>query len=293
MNDVYQAMGTSRQAFHQRLNRWMLLEEEKRQLLPVIAEIRARCQKLSCRNIYKMLQPKTMGRDKFEKFCYEHGYKVPVKRNYTRTTNSNGVFPFPNLLLELDELTSINQLWVSDITYFSIKKNVYYITFITDIFNREIVGQNASKSLRTEDTTLISLKNAIKKRKLKKENSLIFHSDGGGQYYSKEFLKLTKQYNIRNSMGKTAYENPFAERINGTIKNDYLIPFAPDSFNELTKLLTKAVSLYNFERPHKSLGGYSPNAFLDKVQNKLLTKTWVINKKKKVTKKEKVNIIIN
>jgi len=293
MKDIYAVVGTSKQGFHQCLNRRMLCEAEQEQLLPIIFQFRSSHPRLSCRQMYNKLAPKTMGRDKFEQFCYANGYKVQVKRNRRRTTDSKGSIYFPNLLLELIELTDINQLWVSDITYFDIGDETYYLTFITDIYNREIIGYIVSKSLRTEVTTLLCLKMTIKQRGLGRANNLILHSDGGGQYYSKEFIALTKEYNILNSMGKTAYENPFAERINGTIKNDYLIPYQPKNFVELHKLLTKAVWLYNNERPHKSLYGYSPIEFYSLIENKLLTIIWIINKKKKEAKKKKVNIIIN
>jgi len=293
MKDIYRVVGITKQCFHQWLNRRLLCEADKEQLLPIIFQLRSSHPRLSCRQMYNKLSPKSMGRDKFEQFCYANGYKVPVKRNFRRTTASKGFIRFPNLLLSLDELTDINQLWVSDITYFDIGTETYYLTFITDIYNREIIGYNASESLDTESTTLLCLKMAIKQRMLSKENKLFFHSDGGGQYYSKKFIALTRDYNIHNSMGKTAYENPFAERINGTIKNDYLIPYQPKNLAQLSKLLTKSVWLYNNERPHKSLYGYSPIEFYSLVKNKLLTKKWVINKKKKEAKKKKVNIIIN
>ena len=127
---------------------------------------------------------------------------------------------------------------------------------------------------------------------VKKESGLVFHSDGGGQYYSKAFTSITKASGIQNSMGKTAYENPHAERINGIIKNDYLIPYQPRNYKDLKKMLTKVVYLYNHQRPHQSLGRHSPHEFRTLIENGLLTKKWFINKKKKVSKKEKVNIII-
>ena len=99
------------------------------------------------------------------------------------------------------------------------------------------MGWKASKGLRTEQTTIPCMKSLLKHVA---EGPLpIFHSDGGGQYYCKEFLKLTKG-RLRNSMGKTAYENPKAERLNGTIKNDYLIGYAPHNFVTLLKKLDKA-----------------------------------------------------
>lgn len=262
------------------------------QLLPIIRDIRESNPRLSCREIYYILMPKFTGRDNFEIFCHSHGLKLNVTRNWHRTTDSLGVIRFPNLLLELDELTGVNQVWVSDITYYQINKEVFYLTFITDLFSRVIVGFCASRSLSTEETTLVALKMAIKKRNIGKNSGLIFHSDGGGQYYCKHFIALTSQYGMRNSMGENVFENPHAERLNGTIKNDYLIPYQPRSFEELVNMLVKAVNLYNTFRPHKSLHRLAPMRFEMMIENGLITKNWVINKKKKVTKKEKVNINI-
>lgn len=292
MNEIYLNIGVSKQAFHQWLNRTMGIYEEQGYLLPIIRQLRGDHPRMSCRHMYLKLKPKTMGRDRFEVFCHQNGFKVEVKKRSYRTTDSRGTIYFPNLLLTLDEFTGINQLWVSDITYFEIDGELFYLTFIMDVYNREIVGFSVSDNLRTESTTLPALKMAIANRKLGKESGLIFHSDGGGQYYCKVFVSLTNGYGIKNSMGKTAYENPIAERINGTIKNDYLIPYHPNNNIELNKMLIKAVHLYNNDRPHESLSGYSPREFIELINKGLLTKTWVINKKKKVSKKEKVNISI-
>lgn len=247
---------------------------------------------LSCREIYYMLQPKHIGRDRFEEFCYSQDLKIEKKRNPYKTTDSYGVMRFPNRLLELDELTGVNQLWVSDITYFTLGGHVYYLTFILDVYNRKIVGYSASKTLRTVDTTIAALKMAVKGQNLYRQSNTIIHSDGGGQYYSKDFKTLTQSYGMLNSMGKSAYENPHAERINGIIKNDYLIPYQPKDFEQLKRMLTKAVYLYNTQRPHKALNRLSPLEFEYKIAKGLLTKTWVINKNKKVNKKDKINISI-
>lgn len=292
MKDMYSIAGITKQGFHQWLNRDLQLREEQQQLLPILRELREDHPKLSCRQMYGMLKPQTMGRDQFEAFCHGHGLKVPTPKRRFWTTDSRGVNRFPNLLLNLDELSGSNQLWVSDITYFFIGEKVYYLTFIMDIYNREIIGYHASTRLLTSHTTVPALRMAIRQTGLTRQDHVIFHSDGGGQYYSKTFQALTKRYNIQNSMGKTAYENPFAERINGTIKNDYLESYSPKNYKELILFLTKAVKMYNHFRPHKSLGDRSPKKFKRMINEGLLTKKWVINKKKKVSKKEKVNITI-
>ena len=72
------------------------------------------------------------------------------------------------------------------------------------------------------------------------------------------FLKLTAKYHFRNSMCEYAYENGKAERINGIIKNNYLVFRSINNFQELVKELDRSVSLYNNERPHKSLKYKTP-----------------------------------
>ena len=97
---------------------------------------------------------------------------------------------------------------------------------------------------------------------------LIIHSDGGGQYYSNEFRKLTKEAEMVNSMGKTAYENPHAERVNGIIKNNYIRHYGPKSFINLIKMTNKAVQLYNTEKPHRALNKLSPIQFENMINDK-------------------------
>src|SRR5262249_42461704 len=116
-----------------------------------------------------------------------------------------------------------------------------------------------SERLLTEYTTVPALQRSIKERKPKP--GLIFHSDGGGQYYSKEFLKLTADSKIKNSMCEMAYENPHAERINGTIKNQYLKGNNPTDLLSLKKMAGRAVFNYNNVKPHSSLNRLSPSSF--------------------------------
>lgn len=228
------------------------------ELIDDIRNIRMDHPRLSCRKMYRLLKPDQLGRDRFEQFCFQNGFKLYRKRTYHRTTDSRGVTRFENLLVD-QEFTGVNQAWVSDITYYRISERHYYITLIMDVFSRKIVGYSASNTLRAEDTTLAALQQATAVSRPAK--GLIFHSDGGGQYYSNEFKQLTSVLGYRNSMGKCAYENPHAERLNGTIKNDYLIYFRPLTFEQLKQMLERTVYNYNNGRPHTSLKGFSPVQF--------------------------------
>ena len=246
------------------LKRRKYKQEEQQQLIPLINEIREDHPRMSARDMYIMLQPDTMGRDQFERFCLESGYRVKKLKNYRVTTNSLGVTRFPNMIKDI-EVTGVNQVFVSDITYFEIGTRVYYLTFIMDLFNREIVGWTASDNLRTESTTLPALHKVIRERGKSNLKGAIIHSDGGGQYYCKEFKQLTKDLEMVNSMAEErVYENSHAERLNGVIKNNYLYPYAPKDFKSLKKLLDKAVLMYNTEKPHSALGKSTPSNYLNK-----------------------------
>jgi len=170
------------------------------------------------------------------------------------------VIRFENHLAGL-VLTNVNQALSSDITYFDICGKFHYITFIIDCYSRMILGYSVSKRLTTEQTTLPALQMAIKARGGKIPPGTIFHSDGGGQYYAKEFVSITTKYQMVNSMCEYPWENGKAERINGTIKNNYLKHLKIKTFDELIKNVDHSVSLYNEGRPHKSLKYLSPLAF--------------------------------
>lgn len=276
MNRMYQAVGISKQNFHQQMIRDDHRAEEAAYLWELMMQLRDDHPMMGARTMYDKLRPRQIGRDAFIELYNRAGMKVRRYRNYRRTTDSSGVIRFPNLTLAL-KLTDVNQAYCSDITYYDMAGEFYYLTFIMDIFSRRIVGWNAATTLRTEDTTIPCLKQLLKR--IGTDTLPIFHSDGGGQYYSKEFLKLTKD-RLVNSMGKTAYENPKAERLNGTIKNDYLIHYAPSDLPSLIKMLDKAVHMYNMERPHRELNKMSPIIFELQLNEK---------KKKDVQGKEQPN----
>lgn len=281
MNELYRSIDTTRQNVHQRLNHELALAEEKAQLLVLMRQIREDHPGLGARNMYGMIEPLAMGRDRFITFYKQSGLKLKTVKNYRRTTDSTGVIRFPNLIIDF-ELTGINQVWVSDITYYELNGKFCYLTFIMDLFSRKIIGYSASKSMRTIDTTIVALKMALKQ--LQPSQIPILHSDGGGQYYCKEFLELTKGM-VRNSMCKSVYENAHAERVNGTIKNDYLIHYAPDDFNQLKRMTEKAIKMYNRHRPHYALGGLTPEMF-EQLHQHYPQKGHFINKEKR-SKKEK------
>lgn len=260
LNTLYQSIGISKQAFHQRMERKLARYNKTHQLLFLINEVRRDHPTMGCRDMYYYLQPDFIGRDRFEDFCFENGFSSIRVKNYRKTTDSNGVIRFIDLRQGL-EIVRLNQVWVSDITYFELGNKFHYITFITDSFSRRILGYHVSKRLFTEQTTLPALQKATRLRKGMNIVGTILHSDGGGQYYDEEFLKETEILGLRNSMCEYPWDNGKAERINGVIKNNYLIHRAISNYEELVKEVDRSVCLYNEEKPHIALKRLSPVAF--------------------------------
>lgn len=208
--------------------------------------------------MYHILKPKYLGRDKFCEIFIDLGYRVRMIKNYIRTTIPSHI-NYPNLIQGI-ELIQPYQVVQSDITYFNLNGKHYYIVFIIDVYTREVIGYEAGDNMRAE-MNLRALKMAIKH--IGKGNKIgIHHSDRGGQYGSNIYTNELNKNGIAISMGLTAYDNAYAERINGTIKNEYLKRWHITTLEELKKALKKAVTNYNETRKHQAFKNkYSPYEF--------------------------------
>ena len=265
LNNLYKVADITKQGFAKKRKSSKSYKEEERYVIDIVSQVRVDHPTMSCRSIYYKMNPVFIGRDRFENICRQAGLKVVKQKNKKRTTDSSGVKRFPNLLKQVKDLNDIDQVWSSDITYFEVNGVFYYLTFILDNYSRRIVGHHISSRLLTAHTTLPAMNKAIKTRGKKLKQGIIIHSDGGGQYYADEFLDLTSKHKFRNSMCQYAWENGKAERINGTIKNNYLKHWNVKTLQQLVKQVDRAVNLYNTDKPHISLERMTPVDFENKI----------------------------
>ena len=101
----------------------------------------------------------------------------------------------------------------------------------------------------------------------------IHHSDRGAQYVYKPYIELLTVNKIKISMALSAQDNAYAERINRTIKEEYLDYWKPGNYEQLKKCVDKAVYQYNNTRPHNNIGKLSPVIFEENwFNNKLFSK---------------------
>lgn len=206
-----------------------------------------------------------LGRDLFTDLLVEHGMKVRLKIRKPRTTDSSHGLPvFPNLITELIP-TRPNQLWVSDITYIEIwlsdiEYTFCYLSVVQDAYTRQIIGWCVGDSLSTK-FPLQALKMALRRLDGYDTIDLIHHSDRGVQYASSTYVDTLVSKGIKISMTENGNpkDNPQAERINNTIKNELLKGMVFNSIYQVIAVLEVKIPFYNNERPHMSLDMATPS----------------------------------
>jgi len=268
MKDVYDVAGISKQAVHQYRIRQLGNAIKNIEFFERADKIREEHPGAGCRKMALDMICKGWGRDKIEVLLLSNGYRICYPPNYMRTTQSQDEMYFPNLIEGL-ELTNINQVVQTDITYYRAGDKFYYLVFIIDVYSRRIVGYAASKTLEAEGN-IRALNRMLETRRDASIAEMIHHSDKGSQYIDKGYLKILETNQIRISMCKEAWENAYSERVNRTIKEEYLDGWEIKDFATLSGCLKKAIDHYNKKRRHQRLDWQTPMQFERNVKNMAL-----------------------
>jgi transposase InsO family protein len=227
-------------------------------VISLVMQERRRQPRIGGRKLYHLysgvlhdLSPR-LGRDKFFDLPRSRDLLVPRKRSSTRTTNSYHRFHrYGNLLKEM-QVNRPCQAWVADITYLRLGQGFAYLSLLTDDYSRKIVGWQLSRGLGIEGP-LEALKQALSR--VRDTTGLVHHSDRGIQYCSNPYTELLLGREIRISMTEEnhCYENAKAERVNGILKDEYMLDSTFDSFEQARRACTHAIKMYNTRRPHQAL----------------------------------------
>lgn len=193
-----------------------------------------------------------VGRDRLFAILKANHMLILPKRSYHITTNSHHRFRKHKDLIEQFSFTKPEQVWVADITYIGNRSNPLYLALVTDAYSKKIVGYDVSGSLAISGA-LKALNMAIKNRKYS-HLALIHHSDRGLQYCSNEYQKKLLKSGLICSMTESydPYANAIAERVNGIIKQEFLLGRTELSLKTMKQLVKQSVKYYNNKRPHYS-----------------------------------------
>jgi putative transposase len=273
--------GISRQAYYQHLRAETSACIEATIVLQEVDKIRQAHRRMGTRKLYELLQPITaehqikMGRDALFDLLAANNLLVRKRKRTVHTTNSHHWLRKYANLIRGYEPTSINQLWVSDITYWKVNNVHVYISLITDAYSRKIVGYHLANNLAAIESVR-ALQMALSALGAEHPLQLVHHSDRGIQYCSHGYVKLLQDKGIAISMTENGdpLENAIAERVNGILKDEYLYQYDAKNIKEAKLLLQQAVNLYNNERPHMSIGNHTPNQIHHSNQQLKTEKLW-------------------
>ena len=192
-----------------------------------------------------------IGRDKFFDILRANHLLITPKKTYHVTTWSHHRFrKHPNRIKNM-EVKHPEQVWVSDITYIGKREKPCYLSLITDAYSKKIVGYDVAEILNSS-----RIINALKmaKRNRLYNNQIIHHSDRGVQYCSDEYQHLLSKYQIQCSMTEKSdpYENAIAERINGILKQEFMLDSYHLDLHIMKEIVNEAINIYNTKRPHWS-----------------------------------------
>lgn len=251
MEQVYERLNLTRQAFHKFGGKALRQQQDDHHLVKCAASLRDKHHRMGCRKIANRIKITGYGRDKTERLLLKSGFRIPRKIKHVKTTQRQREMYFPNLIEGL-KLKRKNRVIQTDITYYGVGEDHYYIVFILDVYTRLITGYNVSSTLKASEN-IKALKMALRCRQGQDHSMLIHHSDKGSQYINKEYLELLKSNGIQVSMCDYAWENAYCERLNRTIKEEYLETRNIQTLEQLKIEVKRAVNLYNTDRGHQKL----------------------------------------
>ena len=174
--------------------------------------------------------------------------KAAVHQRYAR---------HPNLLWKTT-VTTTNQVWVGDITYFKVAGCWWYLAIVMDQFSRRILAWSLTRR-RTSAVTCAVLAEAVRRRPAE---GVIFHSDRGTEYMGAAFCDAIVAHGMRQSASvRGPGDNAHAESFWHSLKAELTrgVTFLTD--HALRTALRQYIRYYNRTRLHSSLNYTSPIAF--------------------------------
>jgi len=167
---------------------------------------------------------------------------------------------YQNLIHEMS-FTLPLQAVCSDITYLKSDEGWIYLCVVKDIVSGEILGEAMSNNLKKE-LVIQAFLNAQARHCL--SPGIIFHSDRGSQYTSREFRNTVRLYEIKQSYSRVGMpgDNAWAESFFATLKKECIHSKQFVTRDELRQSVFAWIEgFYNTRRVQAGLGYISPREY--------------------------------
>lgn len=200
------------------------------------------------------------GRRRVRRLMRAAGLEGRCKKRFRTTTIPDPEFQGALDLIQREFGTGaiFNRRYVGDITYISTWEGWAYLATVIDLSSRRVVGWALDSHMRTE-LVADALKMAVLTRG--PEAGVVFHSDRGCQYTSRDFGKLAKRHGVVLSIGRKGecWDNAVAESFFATIKRELISTRAWPTREALHRAVFDYIEgWFNTRRLHSSLDYCSP-----------------------------------
>jgi putative transposase len=211
-------------------------------------------QRQLCNELRKL--GRNVGRSRIRRLMRIMGIEALCPKPSTSTPCSeHKIYPY---LLRNVEVTEVDQVWCSDITYVPMPQGHCYLVAITDLHSRAVLSWEVSNTMDTA-FFLRALQRALERTGRKPK---IFNTDQGSQYTGPEWIKAIEDQDVKVSMdGKGRWmDNVFIERLWRRVKYEKLrlSLWSYETVREVSGLVGEWMGFYNHRRSHSSLAGNTP-----------------------------------
>ncbi len=177
---------------------------------------------------------------------------ISPKRSLSQSNKAHKIYPY---LLKDVKIDTPNFVWSTDITYIQLREGFLYLVAIIDWYSRYVLSWRLSNTLDVS-FCLEALEEA-----LEKGTPVIFNSDQGSQFTSKDFTQILLDKGIKISMDGRGrvFDNIFIERLWRSVKYENVYLKGYETCEETIDGLCSYFPFYNNQRPHQSLGYKVPH----------------------------------
>lgn len=182
--------------------------------------------------------------------------KQPGSHRYKHATVERP--DIPNHLHRAFDVDAPNQVWCGDITYIWAGQRWCYLAAVIDLYRRRVVGWAMSDK---PDATLVTKALSMAYEQRGKPKGVMFHSDQGSQYGSRQFRQHLWRYRMRQSMSRrgNCWDNAPMERLFRSLKTEWVPATGYTSLAEATRDISAyLMDYYNWQRPHSHNEGIPP-----------------------------------
>jgi putative transposase len=202
----------------------------------------------------------TCGRRRVTRLMRIAGLEGRCKKKWRKTTVADPEAEAAKDLIQrhFGPSQEIDRRYVGDITYIATWEGWAYLATVIDLASRKIVGWALADHMRTE-LVEHALTMAFKNRR--PDEGVIFHSDRGCQYTSRDFAELARSNGVVLSVGRKGecWDNAVAESFFATIKRELIDTKSWPTRAGLHRPVFEYIEgWYNTRRLHSTLGYLSP-----------------------------------